>query len=311
MTTSSLQSAALLDKESRAFPIDLMPNRVEGSSPLSKMVDNQTESDVHASYKVPGGKMRNPIMAGLLVAAIASVSVEARPEATAANLPDWSGVWTANKGEGNVLDPSAGIRADDPGVRLYPPYNAEWEARYTADLASGIKERDPGANCVRPGMPRQMGIFYAIEFNVTPQKTAILFEYPWNFRQIYTDGRGHPDPEQWAATANGHSVGHWEGQTLVVETTQIAPWTWFDRTGARHSDQLRIVERITRLNDNLMENRLTLYDPVAFTKPWEVRRTYVRDTVDHLVEYVCSENNRNAPTADGTNTVQLSESESH
>ena len=222
------------------------------------------------------------------------------------SLPDWSGNWLPGPNEGNVLDVKGGSSADADGARSFPPYNATWEAKYVRDLANDIRGRDPGSACLRVGVPRNMAIFYSMEFVVSPSQTVILLEYPWNFRQIFTDGRKPPaDADR---TPNGFSTGHWEGDTLVVETVNFRNDTWFDRTGGTHSDQMRIVERFRKVSPDLMEDKMTIYDPVAFSHPWELRRTYRRDPNGRMLEYNCAENNRNPVDADGKNLVILNKS---
>jgi hypothetical protein len=116
-------------------------------------------------------------------------------------------------------------------------------------------------------------------------------EYPYSYRQIFTDGRKHePDAD---LSYGGDSIGHWRGQTLVVETVGLRDDTIFDRTGAPHSDQLKVVEEIRLRDANTLEDKMTMIDPVAFTKPWTVTRTYRRHTDWRIREFVCEENNRN------------------
>ena len=220
--------------------------------------------------------------------------------AAPASAQAWDGVWSPV--ENNMFDPSGG-RVDPNFGREYPPYKPEWEARYVATLqaAKAGKPTDPTAACVPPGMPRMMASPYAQELIVKDRQVTLIKEYQSQVRRIYTDGRKlPPDPD---ATFNGYSIGHWEGDTLVVDTSHMRGDTMFDRTGAPHSDQIRVIERMRLKAPDLWEDAITVQDPVAFTKPWNVTRTYRRQPTWDVLEYVCEENNRNTPDAAGVNTV--------
>jgi hypothetical protein len=112
-----------------------------------------------------------------------------------------------------------------------------------------------------------------VEFFVTPKQTWIIWDYMNQTRRIYTDGRGKPGEDlQWPRVM-GYSVGRWEGQTLVTETFSMKEGI-YDRTGAPHSDQLHITERISRTDANTITVEATLNDPVMFTGPWTVTRHF-------------------------------------
>jgi hypothetical protein len=253
----------------------------------------------------PGIPVRFAVLAGVALAMTAAAAAAA-PARRA--LPDWSGVWSPV--EGNMFDPTAGrsVGGEGPGpqsFREFPPYNAEWEAKYKKeiDLAMAGQPRDPTAACVPPGMPRLMTSPYPWEFVVLPDRVLILKEYQSQVRRVYTDGRKHPaDPDP---SYNGHSIGHWEGDTLVIDTVGMRGDTWYDRTGAPHSDKVHLVERMRKTSPNEIELVMTIEDPVAFTKPWVVTRHYKREPTWEIMEFVCTENNRNVLDANGVNTVVL------
>jgi hypothetical protein len=235
------------------------------------------------------------LSAGAAVAILASAACAAPPAAQA-----WDGVWSPI--ENNMFDPSGG-RVDPNFGREYPPYKPEWEKRYVATLEASRagKPTDPTAACVPPGMPRMMASPYAQELIIKDRQVTLLKEYQSQVRRIYTDGRTAPadaDP-----SFNGYSVGHWEGDTLVVQTTHMRGDTVFDRTSAPHSDQIAVTERMRLKSPDVWQDVITVTDSVAFTKPWIVTRTYKREPSWDVLEYVCEENNRNAPTANGVNQV--------
>ena len=228
----------------------------------------------------------------------------------ASSLPDWSGIW--NPRERNLFDPSslaAGQRNltanplalfDASYLREYPPYRPEWEKRYVTTLTNTVNGigSDPTAGCLPAGFPRIMTTPYPLEFIVQPKQTTILFEANGQTRRIFTDGRPHPDDLE--PTFNGHSIGHWEGDTLVVDTVGMRGDTVFDVSGAPHSDQLHVSERIRRVSQDSIEDRIVVTDPVALTKPWTVVRTYELKPGWQMAEYVCEENQRNPILSDGT-----------
>jgi hypothetical protein len=118
------------------------------------------------------------------------------------------------------------------------------------------------------------------------------------WRSIWTDGRGHPD--DWEGGIFGHSIGHWEGQTLVVDTIGIKTITELT-TGAKHSGKLHVVERIGLAPndpDTLIVEQ-TLEDPEALEKPWHQTYTFKRQRDWDLMEFVCAENDRNPVNAQG------------
>ena len=230
--------------------------------------------------------------------------------ATAAALPDWSGIW--NPRERNLFDPSslkpseqktrdtASSLFEASYLRMYPPYRADYEARYESTLKATGEGRasDPTAGCLPPGFPRIMGTPYPLEFIVQADKVTILFEAYSQVRRIYTDGRKHPDDLD--PSYNGHSIGHWEGDTLVVDTVGLRGDTVFDVSGAPHSDAMHVVEHIRRASPESIEDRILIEDPKALTKPWSVLRTYERKPDWTLAEYVCEENQRNPILLDGS-----------
>jgi hypothetical protein len=112
-----------------------------------------------------------------------------------------------------------------------------------------------------------------------------------SFRQIFMDGRKHPDDP--SPTWFGHSIGHWEGNTLVVDTIGLNDKFWLDSAGTPHTEQLHLIERFTRPDYNTLQRVVTIDDPGAFTKPFEVTYTAkLGDPDSEIIEYFCIENNQ-------------------
>ena len=210
-----------------------------------------------------------------------------------AELPDFGSVWEVTFGGG-------GGPGEPPS--LTPPYAARLKA-YQEAQARGEIQDTPAANCVPNGMPSIMTQPYPIEFLLTPGKVTIMIEAYSQWRQVFTDGREHPeDPD---LTFNGHSIGHWEGDTLVVDTVGFTTDTGLGNFGIRHSDKMRIVERLRFTAPDRLQIETTVHDPEALTKPWISTRDYGRHRDWTLAEYVCQQNNRNFTTEDGKAGINL------
>ena len=137
-------------------------------------------------------------------------------------------------------------------------------------------DQDPLYHCypagtVRLGPPRFIIVGGSnaspalIEILQTPSKLILLFNYHHEVRYIYTDGREHP--KNLELTWNGHSIGRWDGDTLVVDTIGIRDESWLDSGGHEHSTQLHVVERIRRVDAETLEIERTLTDPIALAEP--------------------------------------------
>jgi len=214
-----------------------------------------------------------------------------------ARLPDWSGVW-----ELDWRSSFTGAALVDKKLpQLTPRYAASF-AKYQAAQTRGEEEQTEQANCVPPGMPGIMTQPYPIEFLFTPGKVTIAIEAYSQMRRVFTDGRTHPaDPDP---TFAGHSVGHWEGDTLVVDTVGVLPGTSL-APGIQHSSQLRIEERIRRISDDTLQIHTTFRDPEALAEPWQVVRTYVRHRDWDIKEYVCTQNNRDSADSQGRAGINI------
>jgi hypothetical protein len=210
-----------------------------------------------------------------------SASSTAPRYASLDSLPDWSGIWTPNF---NILV----SRGEQPS--LTPAAAAAYKARQEADARNEEPATD-SANCVPPGMPTVMIQPYDIEFLFTPGRVTIIQEAYMQVRRVFTDGRSHPD--KLDLTFNGHSIGHWEGDTLIVDTVGLGHDRPLGFGFLNHGPQLRVVERIRLTAPDTLEDQMTLSDPDMLTKPWHPVYTFTRHREWDQLEYVCEENNRN------------------
>lgn len=232
-------------------------------------------------------------LAGCQPPAEPEASQTAREWAALAQLPDWKGIWEIDWRNERGSPPR-------PGVKLRPEYQRRLDD-YRAGQAEGRNLQTQNANCVPPGLPGIMSQPYPIEFLYQPDKVVLLTEAFMQYRHIWTDGRAHPeDPD---LTFHGHSVGQWEGDTLVVETVGLREENLLV-PGVGHSDQLRIVERIRRVDPDWMEIETTLIDPEVFTEPYTSTTSYKRIEGD-LREYICLENNHSGADAEGRAIMHL------
>ncbi len=203
--------------------------------------------------------------------------------------PDLSGVWVGGGPVGNIAE---GLL---PGqeIELLPAAKKLMDGRQAAD--------DPEARCLPTGVPRVAPYPWRIVQTPTVgEATHLFFLFEGNihsYRQIFVDGRGHPDDleQSWY----GHSIGHWEGDTLVIETVGFNDRFWFDFAGHPHTTKLRTTERYTRTNFGTLENVVTIDDPGAYAKPFTVKFTAKLKPGWDLMEYICNENNQDVPHIKG------------
>jgi hypothetical protein len=219
--------------------------------------------------------------------------------------PDLTGVWQpaskvrgsweeANAGDGlggSGKDPSApvalGSTARAPGIEG-APYQP-WAAKKVLEYYNNRAISDPTARCLPAGIPRLMSFgLFPVQFVQTPKQIVIIYEYMNVFRVIPLNAK-HPDDAEPGYL--GDSVGHWEGDTLVVDVTSFNDKTWLIGTGTFHTEALHITERFTRVDKDQINYEAVMEDPNVFTKPWVFRSTMMLREGTRVREYVCGENN--------------------
>ncbi|HEY3825607.1 MAG TPA: hypothetical protein VGL82_13670 [Bryobacteraceae bacterium] len=194
--------------------------------------------------------------------------------------PDLGGVWLVPG-----LKYLINIAADLKEVPFQPWAAAEYKKRM--DMAG---KDDPNNFCLPSGIPEKDAVTSPWKIVQTPGLIVILYESRTIFRQIFMDGRPLPkDPNpDW----QGYSVGHWDGDTLVVETAGSNGKAWLDTNGHPVTDALKVTERFRRKDYGHMDLQITIDDPKAYTKPWTVSENPTLQPDDELIEYICEENNR-------------------
>jgi len=155
-----------------------------------------------------------------------------------------------------------------------------------------LSKDDPQGHCLPPGIPRMMFTPHPIDILQVRDRIVIIYETQNMWRIIWMDGRPHPkDPNP---TYLGDSVGHWDGDTLVVDIVGFNDVTWFDLQGHPHGEGLHVVETYTRTNFNTLHYEITIEDPEYYTKPWTVPMDIAWVSNQEMSEYVC-DNNKDLP----------------
>jgi hypothetical protein len=208
---------------------------------------------------------------------------------TGATLPDWSGVWTRGGG-GLRFDPAQPPQGPVT-AKLTPQYQALYEKKL-ADVRRGV-EWDRLSYCLPPGVPRWLTEPFLREFVLMPNQTLLINEMVNDIRRVYTDGRGHTPADEAYPLWNGDSIGFWDGDTLVVSTTQLREGQ-YQRSQPDYSDKVELVEKWRKTDADTIQAEVTVYDPEGLTEPWHVVQRYVRvkEPADLRIRYwSCAENN--------------------
>jgi hypothetical protein len=207
---------------------------------------------------------------------------------TADGKPDLNGMWGPDRTF--IYDISSTLKKGET-LPLQPWAEQLTKARMSKD--------DPEASCLPAGVPRMA----PYPWKILQQPKLIVFLFEGNihsYRQIFMDGRGHPaDPDP---TWYGHSIGKWDGDTLVVDSIGFNDKFWFDFAGHPHTEKLHITERYRRPDYSHLEFEVVIDDPGAYTKPFTMygRSPLVEDS--EILEYICNENNQDVSHIVGKDT---------
>ena len=228
--------------------------------------------------------------------------------------PDLNGIWQAlNEAnydiEAHMAQPALALRpgpygpvpaaavlalgavgAVPPGVGVVEggeiPYKPEALAIRKQNQQDWLN-RDPEIKCYLPGVPRATYMPYPFQILESASAITIAYEYDGAVRNIFLKDPGPAPNDSWM----GQSVGHWEGETLVISVTDMNDKTWFDRAGNFHSDKLHVVERYTRTGANEISYEATIEDPDVFTRPWKISMPLYRrqEKNAQLLDFKCVE----------------------
>jgi hypothetical protein len=226
-----------------------------------------------------------------------AADLPARASKPAPRLPDGHPDLGNGKGSWNprIIENIAGV---GPGAPRRTPVEKvidvpflPWAKEVYEKRIASLQLDDPEARCLPPGVPRMMATPFPFQIFQLPDRVLFLYEggaHVW--RVIYTDGRPHPkDPNP---TYLGDSVGHWEGDTLVVDVIGFNDRTWLDQDGHPHTEALHVIERYTRRDEMTLHYEVTIEDPKTYSKPWTTSYTIPWQPNMELLEYICQENNK-------------------
>ena len=271
-----------------------------------------TPKGARGSYNFPGESTREgPGETSLYKSAQAHYEALKKEAAgngrlTAAQLPDWSGVWNLDGG-GINFDPSLARDATHYGP--LSPDNQKFYEKTLADAENG-KEWDNLSYCLPSGFPRWASEPFLRDFAVTPGVVMLTNEQQSEVRRVYTDGRGHRPDDEAQPLWEGDSIGFWTGSgdkaKLVIWTNDLKSGV-YHRNGPRYSEKAEIIEVMQKVDATHIKLDLTVYDPVDLTRPWTVHRGYVKDGLPHghIDLWSCEENNNVVKTSEGGSTFIL------
>jgi hypothetical protein len=246
-------------------------------------------------------KKRSSFAGAAVAASLIAISLLSSPVFAAAEKiprlsngkPDFSGIWQTTSVADFNLEPHAGSRDAPPSAGIveggtipYLPKALEQKKKNFADR----DKLDPRLKCFTLGVPRS--VYYPEPFQIfqRPNDLQIVHEFGHSVRTVYTNGTGHPEDSQdlWL----GDSRGKWEGDTLVVDSTNFIDETWLDRAGNFHSDMLHVIERWSYLDANTIAYKATIEDTQVFSRPWSLNVILYRHREKNfqLIENYCFTN---------------------
>ncbi|MGP0075451.1 MAG: hypothetical protein ACLPWF_26345 [Bryobacteraceae bacterium] len=237
--------------------------------------------------------MHQRLIGSLLICAAIALGQSAPPAnkpapRTADGKPDLDGLWGPDRTF--IYDISSTLKKGET-LPLQPWAEQLAKKRMSKD--------DPEANCLPAGVPRMA----PYPWKIVQQPKLVVFLFEGNihsYRQIFLDGRGHPDSLD--PTWYGHSVGHWDGDTLVVDSIGFNDKFWFDFAGHPHTEKLHITERYRRPNYDTLEFEVVIDDPGAYTKPFTMYGHSPLMEDSEIMEYICNENNQDVSHILGKDT---------
>jgi hypothetical protein len=217
---------------------------------------------------------------------------------TADGKPDLSGLWgnyCQSQGRTVLCAPEFAVPPIfgdiGRGVKGGLPYQP-WAADLVKERRADNGKDDPTTHCLPGGIAKLHTSALLRKIVQVPGLIIFLTERNASYRQIFTDGR--PLPEDPNPAWNGYSTAHWEGGTLVVETTGFLDGQWLDRAGSPLTSAAHVTEKFRRPNYGTLEIELTVNDPKAYTKPWTLRLTQGLALDTELLDYICLENERDS-----------------
>jgi hypothetical protein len=235
----------------------------------------------------------------LMTIPIASQSPASTAPRTADGKPNLNGIWQAvNSANWDIQDHPARQGPFQFGALFSAPAGSgvvegdtipyqPWAALKKKDNFEKRFTEDPEIKCYLPGVPRATYMPFPFQIAQTPKYILMTYEFAGAARVVYMGSAPESPADMWM----GHSVGRWDGDTLVVDVTSFNDRTWFDRAGNFHSEDLHVVERYTRVGPDVLSYEATIEDPKVFTRPWKVSMPLYRrlEKNAQLWEFNCVE----------------------
>jgi hypothetical protein len=244
------------------------------------------------------------LLAAPLLVMLSIISVAAESDLvprTADEKPDFNGIWQAIGSAHWDVEPHAAdfsplvelgaIGAIPAGLGIVQgggiPYTSQARAKAQENRADWLS-LDPVVKCYMPGVPRATYLPFPFQIIQSPEHVVMAYEFASASRIVYMD---RPDFEAPILSWMGHSRGHFEGDSLVIDVTDQVPDTWLDHAGNHHSDALRVTERYTHMGPNTLMYEATLEDPNVYTQAWTMKFPLYRrlDENMQLLEFKCVE----------------------
>jgi len=260
------------------------------------MTDNPVKNALKPRFYA---RLAAPLLVMLSVISVAAES-DFVPR-TADEKPDFNGIWQAIGSAHWNVEPHAAdfsplvelgaIGAIPAGLGVVDggniPYTSQARAKAQENRADWLSQ-DPVVKCYMPGVPRATYLPFPFQIIQSPEHVVMAYEFASASRIVYMD---RPDFEAPILSWMGHSRGHFEGDSLVIDVTDQVPDTWLDHAGNHHSDALRVTERYTHLGPNTLMYEATLVDPNVYTEEWTMKFPLYRrlDENMQLLEFKCVE----------------------
>jgi hypothetical protein len=227
---------------------------------------------------------------------------------TADGHTDFSGIWQYARPDGAPAPPPPGasLGLGPPGRGVNQFFNigstlkdglpmTPWASALRAERKAANNMDNPDAHCLPIGLIQLHNHPQPRKIIQTPELIVILYEAQAGVRQIFLDGRKLPEASVVQPWWYGYSIGHWDGDTLVVETNGFRDDVWLDVEGSPLTNTGKMTERFRRTSFGKLEMEITVEDPKAYTKPWTVKINHRLMTDTDLIEFICGENEKDDP----------------
>jgi hypothetical protein len=215
-------------------------------------------------------------------------AVAAQSGGAAANL---AGIWMLHAPPGGKIPNYSSTDLSRSELSMTPYGKAKFsqtKPTFGPRAGSIADSNEPTFQCFPPGVPAIYTYLYPLQVVPAQGEVIMLYEYDHQVRHVYTDGRPHPGDLQ--PTWMGHSIGHLDGDALVIDTIGFNDKSWLDRFGHPHSEQLHLTERLQRVGADLLRIDFTIDDPKTYNQPWTSQLFFQHKPSWGLLEYLCTDN---------------------